>query len=474
MANRWKGNFVVATAATSSGTNYTGRADGSWGLNSQLQQKQGSLWSAGIGAPSIPTGITTQAGNAQVTVSFTPSTLNGGGAITTYTVTSTPSGITATGSTSPITVTGLTNGTPYTFTVTATNTLGYTSAESSPSSATIPQATAIAMEATGTPFIHMYPWASGFGTKYADPSILPLNVRTSLYQDTFSFNGASDIAMMGNAPYISAYPVVSTGFGTKYATPSTALTSTGGLAYSPNGQAIVMGAAGATPPVVAYTWTSGSGFGTKYANPSTPPTSLLESVSFNPTSSVVFLGSDIAASSAFYILAYAWSSASGFGTKFAQPATNPSNTARFSVTTPSGDAIYMGNNNVTFVQGYPWSGSGFGTQYTAPSTPPTGAGNGGSINAAGNALVLAHETTPFVTAYSISNGFGSKFANPATLPTGNGLSASFNKTGDSVVIGHLTTPFASVYAWSAGFGTKYANPSTMISTAQMLCAKFSQ
>lgn len=474
MANRWKGNFVVATAATSSGTNYTGRADGSWGLNSQLQQKQGSLWSAGIGAPSIPTGITTQAGNAQVTVGFTPSTLNGGGAITIYTVTSTPSGITATGSTSPITVTGLTNGTPYTFTVKATNTLGYTSEESSPSNATTPQATAIAMMAGGTPFIHMYPWASGFGTKYANPSTPPAGVSNN-GQDSISFNGASDIAMGHVNPYVSAYPVVSTGFGTKYATPSTPLTDTGSpLAYSPNGQSIVTANGNTAPRVNAYTWTSGSGFGTKYAAPSTPPTSIVRSISFNPTSSVVFLGADIAASAAYAILAYAWSSASGFGTKFAQPATNPSNTAQFSVTTPSGDAIYMGNNNVTFVQGYPWSGSGFGTLYTAPSTPPTGSGIGGSINAAGNALVVAHTTTPFVTAYSISNGFGSKFANPATLPTGNGVSASFNKTGDSVAIGHSTTPFTSVYAWSAGFGTKYADPSTIISTTLMISAKFSQ
>jgi len=44
MANRWKGNFVVATAATSSGTDYTGKANGAWGLNSQLQQKQANLW----------------------------------------------------------------------------------------------------------------------------------------------------------------------------------------------------------------------------------------------------------------------------------------------------------------------------------------------------------------------------------------------------------------------------------------------
>ena len=75
-------------------------------------------------APGQPTAAAAVAGNGQAVVSFTAPAADGGSPITSYTVTSSPGGKTATGTASPITVTGLTNGTPYTFTVTATNTIG--------------------------------------------------------------------------------------------------------------------------------------------------------------------------------------------------------------------------------------------------------------------------------------------------------------------------------------------------------------
>jgi hypothetical protein len=73
------------------------------------------------GAPTIGTAI---AGNAQASVAFTAPAVTGGPAITSYTATSSPGGITGSAASSPITVSGLTNGTAYTFTVTATNSIG--------------------------------------------------------------------------------------------------------------------------------------------------------------------------------------------------------------------------------------------------------------------------------------------------------------------------------------------------------------
>lgn len=96
-------------------------------------------------APNAPTGVVATGGAGQATVSFTPSTDNGGDDITGYTVTSDPGGKTCSpASLTPdgngklsCTVTGLTNGTAYTFTVHATNSLG-DSTESGASSAVTP------------------------------------------------------------------------------------------------------------------------------------------------------------------------------------------------------------------------------------------------------------------------------------------------------------------------------------------------
>jgi hypothetical protein len=83
----------------------------------------------GIGSvPSAPTiGTATKTNTTTATVTFTPPANTGGYAITTYTATSSIGNITGTSTTSPITISGLTSGTGYSFTVTATNSLGVSS-----------------------------------------------------------------------------------------------------------------------------------------------------------------------------------------------------------------------------------------------------------------------------------------------------------------------------------------------------------
>jgi hypothetical protein len=93
--------------------------------------------------PDAPTIGTAVAGNQQATVPFTAPSSDGGSAITSYTATSSPgdiTGILSQAGSGDIIVSGLTSGTAYTFTVTATNAIGTSSASAASNSITTPSA----------------------------------------------------------------------------------------------------------------------------------------------------------------------------------------------------------------------------------------------------------------------------------------------------------------------------------------------
>ena len=90
--------------------------------------------------------------------------------------------------------------------------------------------TDIAVAHATTLFISVYPWAAGFGTKYANPATLPASHG---YGVAFSPDGATLAVAHATTPFVSVYPW-SAGFGTKYANPATLPTGTGyGVAFSP-------------------------------------------------------------------------------------------------------------------------------------------------------------------------------------------------------------------------------------------------
>ena len=102
----------------------------------------------GSSAPGAPTGVTATAGVGSVTVAWTAPASNGGSAISSYTITpfigSTAQSTTTVSGSPPATsatLSGLTNGTTYTFTVSATNSVGAGSS-SGASNLVTPEATA--------------------------------------------------------------------------------------------------------------------------------------------------------------------------------------------------------------------------------------------------------------------------------------------------------------------------------------------
>ena len=235
---------------------------------------------------------------------------------------------------------------------------------------------------------------------------------------------------------------------------------TGRVAFAPNNASVAVASSqfGTTPYIYAYAWTDAAGYGTKYANPSTLPATAFSNVpqmgiAFNSTSTAIATtGSDFSSVAKVYV--YPWS-ASGFGTKYANAATNITTEMSTVQWNSAGNVLLVAGAGSPYVNAYVWS-SGFGSKYANPATAITSQVNDARWNSAGTQIVLATQNSPYVHGYAWSSGFGSKYANPATLPTGITSSVTFANSGASVYFGNFGAARIVGYPWSAsGFGTQY-------------------
>ena len=82
----------------------------------------------------------------------------------------------------------------------------------------------------------------------------------------------------------------------------------------------------------------------------------------------------------------------------------------------SGD-IAVAHSTSPYITAYPWtSGTGFGTKYSDPATLPAAACRGVAFSPDGADIAVAYSGSPFVSVYPWSSGFGTKYSDPATLP----------------------------------------------------------
>jgi hypothetical protein len=88
-------------------------------------------------------------------------------------------------------------------------------------------------------------------------------------------------------------------------------------------------------------------------------------------------------------------------------------------------AIAVANNASPWIVVYPWS-SGFGAKYANPATLPTSIGNSVAFSPSGTDIAVAHNGSPYISVYPWSSGFGAKYANPATLPASTGFGVAFS------------------------------------------------
>ena len=130
--NLIKTNPTLPTA--NSGANY-GTATGVWTLEEAGAFRASGDWPIPASVPGAPSITSVTSGDEQVIVAFSGNADTGGLDPTSFTALAS-SGQSASGSSSPLTVTGLTNDTAITFTVTATNVVGTSSASSASSSVT--------------------------------------------------------------------------------------------------------------------------------------------------------------------------------------------------------------------------------------------------------------------------------------------------------------------------------------------------
>jgi len=327
---------------------------------------------------------------------------------------------------------------------------------------------------SSTSICGLLPWnnSTGFGSVIYQ-YVLPGPSTSGIDVPCVSPNKDTVVFAHPSSPYVYAYPASPSGFGAKYANPS--VLPTGSFLtfdwawqyhqcaqFSPSGNSIMF-VGGTAEKVVAYSW-SASGFGTKFSAPAVLPAGSLWELSFSPDGSVVtMVSSDVMP----IIHSYAWSDTTGFGTKFANPSVLPSYINHYSIDFhPDGNAILLGSYGGT---AYKWSSSGFGTKYASVGVFNDGSGGSydtGKFSPTGGAVAAFKGASPilgyYIYRWTYASGFGAAYASAGgSLPSVNLAGGTFTGDGTALAVAANGNGASGVYGfiksieWSdtTGFGS---------------------
>lgn len=172
---------------------------------------------------------------------------------------------------------------------------------------------------------------------------------------------------------------------------------------------------------------------------------------------------------------YIWSvDQNGFGTKYANPVSDPNVQVNSLIFDPNYNKIVVMNTNTAEApRTWNWSlDSGYGTLKTTIGSWPGGAGSWGSFNKSFSSFFVVSSATPFINAWpydSTTLSYGTKFSNPSTIPS-DGYSLISNKTEDIVFYALRVSPYLDAYQWSnsSGWGTKYTSPTSIGATTSYM------
>tara|TARA_R100000406_G_C3114962_1_gene125303 strand:- start:655 stop:1710 length:1056 start_codon:yes stop_codon:yes gene_type:complete len=315
-----------------------------------------------------------------------------------------------------------------------------------------------------SPYVSVYPFDNGFGTKISDPS-------TAIPGDGKSVQFSPDKKFIAitcqSSPYVHVYHWSNDGFGAKVADPSTALPGIpDDLRWSPDGTVIAFGANSSDGSVYAYAWSS-SGFGSKYTGipTSTSTISTVSAIRWSNDGNYILIGGNPKQAYGTRLEAYAWSNSTGFGTRYT-PGTNPDDTVTSIHFHPDGDYVVVGQRGATtFCRTYPWSSSSqFGNNITAPAGKWNDDVQQVQFTAAGNDVAFGGAASPYVAVWPwTGSGYGTKYSNPSSLPSGFVYGLGIAPDDSAVAVGSTFGDKMQGYPFTSGtgLGTKYANPATL-------------
>jgi len=319
--------------------------------------------------------------------------------------------------------------------------------------------------------VTVYPWnsTSGFSTPYTTPTIPGASFQTSFVPDNSVFSASST-----SSPYFYVWQWSGLGFGTRYTNPASLVSPVGGsgiagFTWTPTIDAFLVANSDATNYPQGWAWSNTSGFGTKYSNGSAISTVYpVRSISISGDGNFVAFSVFGSGTANPTIALYAWSSSTGFGTKYGNPSTLPSGAPpvrlgmAFNKVT-NDLATSEANNQI--IDAYPVTSSGFGTRYADPVTGIGGIIRGVKFSSDGALLAIATGAATPISVYNWGAGFGTKYSGSPVASSA--TSIDWSSTNISIVIGNqVSSPYNSVYSWSGGYGSKFANPSTAPGASQ--------
>lgn len=322
----------------------------------------------------------------------------------------------------------------------------------------------IAFGNSASPYIQVYKWddATGFGTKYDNPSTLPAAATQSI-----AWNPVTKSLAVCNAtsPYLEAYQFTKFGFGAKHSAPATTpARNVVDLAFSPDGAWLLVGLTSfGAYQIMAYPW-SEAGFG---ASPFTANlganVNTVQSVCWHPSGDAVGVGIN-GNSGAATMITIPFNASTGFGAQYADPASVPTGNIREVRFSPSGGHFIGVDNSVLGIAAWPFNTStGNGTKFTTSINAGSASAGGLAVDSDGSHIVSTY-TTNFgeIAAWPLNpTSFGTKGTSLFPGLGDGSFDQDFSVDGGAWAGTFGNSPYVKAYAWSGtAFGAAYSNPAT--------------